>query len=113
MANPRPFVDAGSGDGTGQTDVDITTQNATWRSLAASFAAATAVRERRFKRKRSSQSDSAAGAEHMSEKEPSLDDFYKSEQLCHLVNPENRALIGAGETLDEWIIGHGKWPGER
>ena len=48
-----------------------------------------------------------------SEKEPSLDDFYQSEQLCHLVNHENRAFIGAGETLDEWNTGHGKWRGEQ
>ena len=48
-----------------------------------------------------------------SEKEPSLDDFYMPGQIGHLVNSENRAFIGAGETLDEWIIGDGKWPGEQ
>ena len=42
-----------------------------------------------------------------------MDDYYKPGQLGYPVNPENRAFIGAGETLDEWIIGGGKWPGEQ
>ena len=38
-----------------------------------------------------------------SKKEPSMDDYYKPGQLGYLVNLENRAFIGAGENLDEWI----------
>ena len=42
----------------------------------------------------------------------SLEDGYRPGQPGHLINPYNRAFIGAGETIDEWIIGRGSWPGE-
>ena len=46
------------------------------------------------------------------EEEISLDEYYKPGRLGFLTNPENRAFIGAGETLDDWVIGYGRWPGE-
>ena len=64
------------------------------------------------------QSDAEAAAAPQSEEgqlqreeEPSLDEYYRPGQPGHLMNPENRAFIGAGETLDEWIAGNGSWPG--
>ena len=45
------------------------------------------------------------------EKEPFLFDYFVPGQPGYLVNLESRESVGAGETLDEWIIGCGKWPG--
>lgn len=44
------------------------------------------------------------------EGETSLDEYYRPGQPGHLLNPENRAFVGVGETLDEWIAGNGSWP---
>ena len=80
---PQHFVDAEPGYEPEQSDADLTTQNATRRSLAASPAAAAAVRKPRLKRKRSSHLDSEAGAEHMqSKKEPSPDGYYSPDSLA-------------------------------
>lgn len=44
--------------------------------------------------------------------ESALEDGYRPGQPGYLDNPENLALFGAGETLDNWIMGRGSWPGE-
>ena len=91
-----------------RTDADTATQSATRHSLVVSLAVATAVRQARPKRKRSSQSNSEAGAEHaQSEKE------LMPAQFGDLNNHEDRAFIGAGGILDEWIIVHRMWLGEQ
>ena len=103
-------------------------------SLTTSPAAATGVRKRSLKRKRLSLSnaedETTAGQQELEEQsdtkaapqseewqlqreeEPSLDEYYRPGQLGYLMNPENRAFIGAGETLDQWIAGNGSWPGQ-
>ena len=108
---PQHFVDAGPGDEIEQSDADITTQNATRRSLAASHAAATAVRKARLKRKRSSHLDSEAGAEHMqSKKEPSPDGYYSPDSLVILSILRIGHLLGLAKI---WTSGHGELPGEQ
>lgn len=53
-----------------------------------------------------SKSVAAAVAQQVAEEQPqngeeiSLDDYYKPGRPGHLLNPENRALVGAGETLE-------------
>ena len=93
-------------DGESRHEPSQSKQNA---SPAATSAAG--VQDQSRKRKRSSQSGSDAGPEHV-EKEPSPDDYSVPGQPGHLVNPESRAFVGAGETLEDWIIGRGNWPGE-
>ena len=84
------------------------------RNASSAAPPAAGARRQSKKRKSSLQSDPEAGATNVqSEQETSLDNYCMPGQPGHLVNPENRALIGAGETLDEWIEGRGNWPGEQ
>ena len=75
-------------------------------SLSTSVAAAVAQRMAEKESQEQSQEQS------QNEEEISLDDYYKPGRPGYLLNPENRAFIGAGETLDLWIMGNGPWPGE-
>ena len=108
---PQHFVDAGPGDEPEQSDADLTTQNATRRSLAASPAAVAAVRKPRLKRKRSSHLYSEAGAEHrQSKKEPSPDGYYSPDSLAFKSILRIGHLLGLAKL---WTSGQVKLPGEQ
>lgn len=42
--------------------------------------------------------------------ESALEDGYRRRQPGYQNNPLNQAFDGAGETLDEWLEGRGRWP---